>query len=423
MRVSTGRARAALRSFAGGWAWSLAGQSVQLLAQAAAFIVLARDLGVGAFGIWASLSALCGLTSHLVGAGFGNLLIRETARDATRFRAAWGNALLVTLATGVILAAIGSGTAWLVLPSGATGTIVSATFASQLVFSRLVALTTAACQGLGRLREMSYVSSTLALLRLAAVLVWARLDSTHSLETWAMLNAAATAVASAAAVGWALATFPRPRLATARLRGDARDGLLFVLSPYTQAVNNDADKVILGRAAPIEAVGAYGAAYTMVSVAFVPVQALFTVTYPLFFARGRRGIESSSGLARSMAPWAIGTASVASLALLAGAPLIRFALGHEFDESARVLRWLSVLPILRAMQYLSGDSMTGADLQRRRVCIQAGAAVLNVALNIVLDPALGWRGAAIATLVSDGLLALALALGVRSTQRGQIGRV
>jgi O-antigen/teichoic acid export membrane protein len=61
--------------------------------------------------------------------------------------------------------------------------------------------------------------------------------------------------------------------------------------------------------------------------------------------------------------------------------------------------------------------MTGAGLQRRRTAVQAGVAAANVALNLVLDPALGWRGAAIATLASDGLLAGALYLGALGPRR------
>ena len=50
--------------------------------------------------------------------------------------------------------------------------------------------------------------------------------------------------------------------------------------------------------------------------------------------------------------------------------------------------------------------MTGADFQGFRSCIQVVVALLNVCLNLWLIPGYSWRGAAWASLVSDGLLVL-----------------
>jgi Na+-driven multidrug efflux pump len=44
--------------------------------------------------------------------------------------------------------------------------------------------------------------------------------------------------------------------------------------------------------------------------------------------------------------------------------------------------------------------------------IQIFIAILNFVLNLIWDPVYGWKGAAIASLVSDGSLALLLWLAV-----------
>ncbi len=406
------------RSLAGDWCSSLAGQTLQLVAYAATSVLLARHLGVRAFGVWASLTALSGLTVNVAGIGFGNLLVRDTARDLNAFPVSWGNALLVTFVSGSALALLASLTAWVVLPPAVPAAAVTAAFVSDLVFSRLVVLTATACQGLGRIRAMVRITATLQVLRLGAVLAWMIATPRASLVSWALMNGAASVVACAVVLGWAFLRLPRPAISLARVCDEWRKGAYFAASPYTQALNNDADKVILGRVGALDALGAYGAAYRVLSVAFVPVQALLTVTYPAFFERGRHGLGSSAYFARSLAPWALGCAGVASLVVLIGAPALPLLLGSGYEESVHVLRWLCVLPLLKAMQFLCGDAMTGADLQRQRTAIQAGVAAANVVLNLLLDPALGWRGAAIATLASDGLLAGALyvgALGHRAT--------
>jgi O-antigen/teichoic acid export membrane protein len=69
------------------------------------------------------------------------------------------------------------------------------------------------------------------------------------------------------------------------------------------------------------------------------------------------------------------------------------------------LRWLSVLPILKALHYYFTNALTGAGYQALRARIQAGVAVFNVLINLWLIPAYSWRGAAWSSIASDGLLA------------------
>jgi O-antigen/teichoic acid export membrane protein len=69
------------------------------------------------------------------------------------------------------------------------------------------------------------------------------------------------------------------------------------------------------------------------------------------------------------------------------------------------LRWLSVLPILKALHYFFTNALTGAGYQALRARIQAGVAVFNVLINLWLIPAYSWRGAAWSSIASDGLLA------------------
>jgi len=76
------------------------------------------------------------------------------------------------------------------------------------------------------------------------------------------------------------------------------------------------------------------------------------------------------------------------------------------------LRWLSPLILIRTIHYFLSNSLTGADLQGLRSVIQVGAAALNVLLNLWLIPAYSWRGAAWASLASDGMLALGIAAAI-----------
>jgi O-antigen/teichoic acid export membrane protein len=83
-------------------------------------------------------------------------------------------------------------------------------------------------------------------------------------------------------------------------------------------------------------------------------------------------------------------------------------LGPSYAGVADAIRWLAILPALRAMHYFAADALTGAGHQELRTAAQVGVAVFNVALNLVLIPAYSWVGAAWASLASDGALAVSL---------------
>ncbi|MGC2297411.1 MAG: polysaccharide biosynthesis C-terminal domain-containing protein, partial [Acidobacteriaceae bacterium] len=100
--------------------------------------------------------------------------------------------------------------------------------------------------------------------------------------------------------------------------------------------------------------------------------------------------------------------SIAAAALLAlGAPLLPMFFGPSFRESVVALRWLCVLPILRSLHYAWGSAITASASQWNRTATQFGAAAFNLCLNFLLIPRWSWRGAAVASLLTDGALALA----------------
>lgn len=98
---------------------------------------------------------------------------------------------------------------------------------------------------------------------------------------------------------------------------------------------------------------------------------------------------------------------VAAPVLAFGAPLLPRVFGHSFAASVGALRFLCVLPLLRALHYAWGTAITACANQWVRTGAQFGIAVVNLALNLLLIPRWGWQGAAFASLVTDGGLALA----------------
>jgi O-antigen/teichoic acid export membrane protein len=394
------------------WAASFSGQAVQLAMQVVSFILLARFLGAQLFGLRVSLGAVAAMAGPLAGLGFANLLIRNAARRPGSFAESWGNALLVTGVGGGVLSLACIPIAQSVLPVPLPAVILAAVFLSDLACGRLVALVASAFQARGRIAEMARSGTVFQAARLCAVLVCVAASPPSRFEWWAVSSMVASVGATTIILAVAWRSLGRPIISTSRMRREWRAGVPFVLSPYTQVVNNDADKIILGRFAAPQVVGAYGAAYRAVSVACVPLQSLLAVTYPLFFREGTRGIGASREFARAISVYALGAGLAASVAVLLGSRVLIRVLGAGYEDTVVILSWLAVLPILKAIQFLFADALTGAGFQRRRTSIQAGAAGLNVALNLALDPSFGWVGATAATLVSDLALTVALGLGM-----------
>jgi Na+-driven multidrug efflux pump len=67
---------------------------------------------------------------------------------------------------------------------------------------------------------------------------------------------------------------------------------------------------------------------------------------------------------------------------------------------------------MRSAHYFLADSLTGAGFQGVRTSVQLLVAGQNVLLNLWLIPDHGWRGAAWASLASDGMLMIGLALSI-----------
>ena len=95
------------------------------------------------------------------------------------------------------------------------------------------------------------------------------------------------------------------------------------------------------------------------------------------------------------------------------APLLDPLMGDEFEDSVSALRWIAILPALKALQVFPANVLSGTDRQWVRARLVVATATLNLAINIAVAPIYGWRGAAGATLAAESVFAGLLWLTVR----------
>jgi O-antigen/teichoic acid export membrane protein len=89
--------------------------------------------------------------------------------------------------------------------------------------------------------------------------------------------------------------------------------------------------------------------------------------------------------------------------MLMAAPLVQAWVGSEFSGSVLVLRLLSLVVIIRVGNATAGTVLKGSGEHRLVAFTNAGAALVNLALGVVLVTPLGLAGVAIATLIPVGL--------------------
>jgi O-antigen/teichoic acid export membrane protein len=389
--------------------WMIAGQGAGMAAQALYFILIGRALGSREYGAFVGVAALVAALSQFSTLGMEMILVRNISRDRTSFARSWGHALAITSAGFLLLLGAAILYAHFFLRPELRPLVVWIAFADGLV-GKLIQLSARAFQGARRLAWTACLTALIYIGRAvtaAALFVWTRAHGIHATALgWAKVYWLATLAIAVFALVFTTVQLGTPRFVRIR-RTDLSEGFSFSLSSSSVSVFNDIDKTFLVSLGQTGAAGIYSAAYRVVDAATAPIVAIHAAAAPRFFSEGVHGVERARKLARSTLRRTL-PYSVAAAALLAlGAPVLPALFGPSFRGSVTALRWLCVLPILRSLHYAWGSAITGSSSQWNRTGTQFGAAALNLCLDFLLIPRWSWRGAASASLITDGALAVA----------------
>src|SRR5690348_9703677 len=137
--------------------WAMIGYGLRVLIQAVYFIIIARCLGPSQYGGFVAVTALASVISPFVGMGTGSLLIKNVARDKDLFAEYWGNGLLITLASGLVLLAFVIGVCLVVLPHSIPWLAIVLISVSDLIFVKFVDMAAWAFQGFEMLSQNAHL--------------------------------------------------------------------------------------------------------------------------------------------------------------------------------------------------------------------------------------------------------------------------
>lgn len=392
--------------------WMIFGQGLKLIIQAIYFVEIARSLGVRNYGAFVSVVALVGIVYPFGSLGGGNLLVKNVARNQSLFAVYWGRALALTSAFGVVLIGVVLILSRCALPREIPLLLVAMVAVSDILGLNLITQCGQAFQAFEKLQWTAGINVMMSAGRLAGALILVSVHPHPSALEWGYIYFGCTGVVVAISAVLVLFHLGQPRFEWKSLRSEIREGFYFSASQTSQTIYNDIDKTMLARLNTLDAAGIYGAAYRLIDVSFVPVSAALWSAYPSFFRVGAYGISASLKFAKPLMRRALAYSGAVCALLLVTSNIVPYVLGSEYSATASALRWLSVLPVLKALHYFLSDTLTSAGYQGVRTAVQAGVAIFNVLINLWIIPAYSWRGAAWSSIASDALLCVGVGTAV-----------
>jgi len=373
------------------------------------FVVLARGLGAVSLGAAAALLALASMMLPFSSLGSVLLLVKNVARRPADVATQWANALALTIFSGVpLIALMVIGAGWM-LPVSLPVWVVVAVGLADLVFAQVVEAARSVFLAKEHMTRSAYFPVLVQVSRLVTVLLLVLGPWKLTPGSWALSYLAASIPV---AILLATATYRHTGWAMPRLSHFAREwktGAMFMIGMSSATVYNDMDKAMLARLSTLEATGIYSAAYRVVDLSYAPVRSLLSAASPGMWRAGSDGVASVVDVVRRQLLRSVAAYCLAATALMfALAGLVPLVLGPSFSDSVPALRALSFLLILKGCHYLAADTLTCAGRQSARTVAHVLIAAANVALCLVLIPRFNWQGATLASLLSDGSLAVAL---------------
>jgi O-antigen/teichoic acid export membrane protein len=390
----------------------LLGQGLKLLIQAIYFTVIARSLGAQNYGAFVGVVGLVGILLPFATLGSGNLLIKNVSRDKHQFRESWGRALLTTSLSAVALFGVVVLISHFLLPANIPLKLIMMVAASDLFGTSITGICGHAFIAFERMKWTASINVLLSALRLVAALILATSHANPTALEWGELYFASTTIVTLLALMLVLVKLGAPAFNFRRHAAEIREGFYFSVGQSAQTIYNDIDKAMLARLSTLEATGIYGAAYRLIDVSCTPLSSVLVAAYPNFFRVGVDGVPATLRYVKPLILRALGYATFVAVALWVGAGVVPLILGSEYRLTVEALRWLAVLPLLKAVHFFLSDALTGAGYQALRTAINAGVAVFNVFINMWIIPAYSWRGAAWSSIASDALLVCAIGTAV-----------
>ncbi len=403
--------------------WTGVGTVLGAVAVLGSLAILTIVLSTEQFGVYAGVVSA---GSILLGfAVFGSaeamlLALPHADRDAppeavSSIGRVWGRGLGTALAASMVCFGVLMVATSFVLPD-ISPRLIAALAAGEYLASGVGTVNVQLLRGVGRFKEGALISSIVFGARPVAAASLFVIDDPQ-LSDYATVNLVMAVLVSMATTLWLARSYGAPRLSVPTTATAYRQGGAIAVGQTSNSVSAGVDQALLLRAGFERDNGLYGIGVRIVSYSLLPAAAVTTTIYPEFFSKGAEGIEATVAFAKRMAKPMVAYGLVILPPLWLGALVIEWLLGDGYDGVAVVIWSMSGFPVLRIMQSLVGDALKGVG----RFGAASGAIMITAATNVLLNlwwiPDHSWRGAAVATYVSEVLYLALLFAALRRARR------
>ena len=170
-----------------GFVWTFLAQSSKIFTQLGYFTLIARTLGVEEYGAFAGIVALVAIPAYFVTLGTGEILVRDVSRDKTSFPDCWGNALVLTFGLGILFSFSIIPAAILFLPDSISTQAIIFIAVSDLIFTKLLDLSSYAFQSISRLGLTAQLNFLYGFVKLVSAFLFSIIPSVDkSLASWSI---------------------------------------------------------------------------------------------------------------------------------------------------------------------------------------------------------------------------------------------
>jgi O-antigen/teichoic acid export membrane protein len=372
------------------------------------FLVLPRLFGPARYGALAALVAVIALVGSLSTIGAHIVFIRDASRHLDA-RPSDASRALTTSVLGGAIAIL------LMTPIAATvfdhlGMLTVATLLiAELIFGNLLHVYSGFAIARQQQRMLALFVGIYAAARIVATVLYAISPVRGSLAGFGLFSLMGVLVASilSGICAWRRGLCEKPSFVSPT-RQNVTEGLAVSSTAAVFYVQDGLDTPILVRSGYQVDAGNYASAYRVASLAFAPINALVLIGLPHLVTRSGRDTRATNETVLRLT--LIGAVyGVAACGMMqAAAPLLPVLLGKGYGAAAEILRWLSLLPLIRALQYFVANLLMVNGMQRSRLIVQLFSAIMSLVAYLVLIPPFSWRGAVAGTYLSEIALAAGL---------------
>lgn len=372
----------------------------QLVGTFVFFALVGRGLGPTDYGSFAAMYGLIGVSLALAHIGPGLAFLQSAMASSTRavssqYFSIYGTFIAISVV--IVLAA-----SRVLVPQLPLLTILLFTIA-ELFGTALVQLSRTLRLIVHGFRSTVALQLSLVVVKTSTVAVLYLTDSL-TLRSYGIVYAICCVLIGVVALWRVTDALDVPRRFGPLRRAHVTTTLTLSSALVVFNVQNDGDKLTMSANGFGADLGLYAAAYRMVLLATVPINALVASSHRSFMdptvTRQRRRAAKYT-----MASTVYTTIAAVVLILVAPAAL-PFVVGDSFSGAITITRWLAPLIIVRGFTHFPLNVLMGLGHSLARLWCIVISAVVAMALYVILVPSMSWKGAVIGSYAGDAVMAI-----------------